>query len=135
MESVSQIDDLPEVLRLVAEATSFACAMKLAQACGGTRVYIPARPKEHHWLVKLLGQSDATRVAEALVPAQSGMDILIPMGSHASLAAKHRRAACLIDNGHSKRETARAVGLHQRSVERLAARMGQNANQDDLFNR
>jgi hypothetical protein len=111
-------DDLPGVLSEMAHATSVASALKVAQAVGGTRVYIPARVQEDHWLCHIVGHADAKAICAAIAPAQSGLDILVPMGPTSHIM-RWRKTQALIDKGLPKREIARAVGIHERGVQRL----------------
>lgn len=108
--------DLPGVLFEIAEATSYEIAMKLAAAVGGTRVYIPARPAAEHWLCKIVSHQDALAIGAALAPR--GLDIIIPMGRYSSRPSRWRRMKALIDTKLPKREIARAVSVHERTVQR-----------------
>ena len=108
---------LPEVLAHIAAATDTATALKIAEARGGTRVFIPARPQERHWLSLLVGHVKALAIANALVAAQGGTDILIPMGPDASKRQRWQRMKGLIDEGLPKRQIARACQVHERTVQ------------------
>ncbi len=109
--------DLPGVLAEIAAATTRMTALKVAAAVGGTRVYIPTRPTEDHWLAMLVGHERATAIGAALAPAQGGLDILVPMGPLAQRLSRWRRIKEMIDSNMSKREIARAVGCHERTVQ------------------
>lgn len=110
-------DFLPGVLAEIAEATSVEVAVKIAQAKGGRRVYIPARPAADHWLSQLVGHANALAIGKAIAPGFGGIDMLIPMGPSHSNAQRWRVMHELIDNGRSKREIAAACGVHERTVQ------------------
>ena len=108
---------LPEVLSDIAQATDTETALKIAGAYGGIRVYIPARPNADHWLTRLVGPEKAQKVSAALVADQGGIDILMPMGPSAAKRARWQRMQRMIDDGLPKRQIARAVGCHERTVQ------------------
>lgn len=110
-------DFLPGVLAEIAEATSVEVAVKIAQAKGGRRVYLPARPAADHWLAQLVGHAAALAIGKAIAPGFGGIDMLIPMGPSHSNAQRWRVMHELIDNGRSKREIAAACGVHERTVQ------------------
>lgn len=110
-------DFLPGVLAEIAEATSVEVAVKIAQAKGGRRVYLPARPAADHWLAQLVGHANALAIGKAIAPGFGGIDMLIPMGPSHSNAQRWRVMHELIDNGRSKREIAAACGVHERTVQ------------------
>jgi FixJ family two-component response regulator len=128
---------LPEVLAHIAAATDTETALKIASARGGTRVFIPARPTPDHWLTLLVGQARAAAICNALVAAQGGTDVLIPMGPDASQRRRWQRMKDLIDAQLPKRQIARACGVHERTVQ--AHRNGSRKTvepllrQNDLF--
>lgn len=114
---VSNSHDLPGVLAEIAAATSFATAMKVAASVGGTRVYIPVRPVAEHWLSTLVGHTEALAIGAALAPAQTGLHILIPLGPWGGRVSRWRRMKEMIDSNLPKREIARALGCHERTVQ------------------
>lgn len=105
---------LPDVLGQIADAVSIEAAMKVARAHGGTMAYVPAKVEAGHWLAELLGLEDARKVCAALGPAS----VLVPMGPNASTARRWRTIQALIDAGVSKRQIARRMGVHIRTVQR-----------------
>jgi hypothetical protein len=109
--------DLPGVLAEIAAATTRATAFKVAASVGGTRVYIPTRPATDHWLSTLVGHERAMAIGSALAPAQGGLDILVPMGPLAQKLSRWRRMKEMIDSNMPKREIARAIGCHERTVQ------------------
>jgi len=106
------------LLSLIAEATSVATALKLADAHGGIRVYLPAAPDAGHWLSALVGHEDACRIGAALKCREQSGHVLIPIGPSASARARWLRVQRLIDEGINKRQIARACGLHERTIQR-----------------
>lgn len=108
---------LPGVLAEIASCTSTGTALKIAEAHGGTRIYIPAKPDPGHWLSRLVGHADAAAIGASLVAAQGGTDLLIPMGPDASKRRRWLRMKALIDEGLPKRQIARACRVHERTVQ------------------
>ena len=108
---------LPGVLAEIAAAAGTAAALAVAEVHGGTRVYIPSRPAPDHWLSQLVGHASALAIGAALVAAQGGLDLLIPMGPDASQRRRWQRMAELIDEGLPKRQIARALKVHERTVQ------------------
>lgn len=112
---------LPALLAEIAAATDVEAALAIARAHGGTTVFIPARPRDGHWLVELLGRPRAEALARALVPPGGGMKMLIPLGPQRT-GQRWRDMREMIDKGCSEREIARAIGVHERTVRYHRAR-------------
>lgn len=130
---------LPGVLAEIAVVTSTKVALRVAASVGGTRAYFPAKPNAEHWLSKLVGHAAALAIGQALAPAKGGLDILVPMGPQAREVARWRTMHRLIDNGLPKREIARAIGCHERVVQRHRnveqPRVKQALAQGDFFDK
>ena len=109
---------LPDLLEEVANALSIAAALKLADARGGTKVYIPSTVTDAHWLSLLLGPQDARTLCAALTSGQTGLHFDIPMGPSRSQVQRWRHMHALIDKGRPANEIARACGVHARTVKR-----------------
>lgn len=130
MSSVSQLN-LPPVLRTIADAAGLTVALKIAQARGGTRVYVPHRVRAGHWLAELVGLDAAQRVAK-LYP---GENIDIPLGLTGSVQNARRTARQALDEGASVAQAARASGLTERTIYNLRSREGhlRDRRQGSLF--
>lgn len=111
---------LPEVLAMVAEATSLPVALRLAADLGGTRLWLPERPQPGSALVQAVGQEAAERICDALGPGK----VTIPLGPTATFMRRAKRIRELLAEGHSQSEIARLLHIHVRTVERHASRAG-----------
>lgn len=109
------IDELPGVLREIAEATSVAVALKVAHAFGGTEIYIPAKAGPKTPLVKAIGMADATEIIERFGYGE----LLIPLGPTSDFSRKRRAIIALLDEGRSAPEIARRLKCHRRTVIRV----------------
>lgn len=85
----------------------------LAEAFGGTRLYLPANVKPGHPLAKALGHDAAL----ALVKTVGAGTLRIPIARE--LRARHYR-----DNGDSYAQIARRLGMSEVGVQRMFKRMG-----------
>lgn len=128
--SVSQLG-LPPVLRTIADAAGLSAALKLAQDRGGTRVYVPHRVTEGHWLAELVGLD----AAHAIARLYAGENIDIPLGLTGAAQNARRTARAALDAGASVAKAARAAGVTERTVYNLRSRDGRrnNPDQGNLF--
>ncbi len=96
-------------LRRVAEAHGDDAAVAVAEAYGGTTVYVPARRiLDEHPLVLRLGRE----IAETLQRSTAGEQVYIPTSRALRCRTLHRQ-------GRPVREIAGLLGITQRSVRRL----------------
>ncbi|GJD93387.1 hypothetical protein [Methylobacterium iners] len=109
---------LPPVLRDIADVAGVAAALKLAQAKGGTRIYVPRKISEGHWLAELLGMEAASAVRKLY----AGENIAVPLGLSGALQNARRIAREALDKGASVSQAARAAGLTERSIYNLMSR-------------
>lgn len=111
----------PELLELIGEAAF----VRLAEAFGGTRLYVPQRFAADSEIVKAIGIEAAGRLSQRLAP-----DVIkVPLARE--LRARHYRAA-----GRSNARIASALGITERAVEKLFQRMDDppiKASQFSLF--
>jgi hypothetical protein len=111
----------PELLALIGEAA----LVRLAEAFGGTRLYVPRTIAPDSELVRAIGVEPAQRLCERLAP-----DVIkVPLARE--LRARHYRAA-----GRSNARIASALGITERAVEKLFQRMDDppaKASQPNLF--
>ncbi|KMO32497.1 helix-turn-helix domain-containing protein [Methylobacterium aquaticum] len=122
---------LPPVLRTIADAAGVTAALKLAQARGGTRIYVPRRVAEGHWLAELIGVEAARQVAKMY----AGENVLIPLGLTGTVQNARRVARQALDEGASVTQAARVSGLTERTIYNLRSREGggRQDDQGDLF--
>lgn len=112
--------DLPPTLAAIADLVGPAAAYRLAEARGGTTVYIP-RPETltpDHWLVTAVGMAAARKIAWMA----RGENLEIPLGPLAGNRARVWRAIREgIAAGKSENEIARLAGVAGRTVRRHRA--------------
>lgn len=129
--------DWPDVLQRVAEACGPGVALSLAGTYGGREVYIPNPDTigENHPLAIALGLASARQAAKALGAGK----IIIPMGPASSAKRRAEAIRRMRREGKTNPATARALGVHVRTVEIRHQRdreRGLEARQDgtpDLF--
>ena len=100
----------------------------LLEARGGTTVFIPGRiGAADHWLTELIGLEKAQWVAKHFGTRSTdrpghinGTKILLPMDRRDRL---HRRVLAGLLAGHTKNEVALHLGIHRRSVFRIARQL------------
>jgi len=119
----------PELLARITEVAGQSAADLVAAEWGGRVLYFPATLKSGHRLAELVGFDKAKAICNAI---GSG-NVMVPMAETAGPAQRRRRVAELLDKHVSHSEAARGVGVHTRTVERVAAKLAKNSNQDDLF--
>lgn len=120
-------DDLPPVLRRIAEVAGVVAAVQLARDYGGTEIYIRKKLDSDHVLVRSVGMRGAELILDAL-----GAGVLeVPMGPNCSGAQLARAIAERHRAGQSEREIARALRCHIRTVRRHRAKLP--SPQPDLF--
>ncbi len=112
----------PELVALIGEKA----LVRLAEAFGGTRLYVPANMPADHAIVRAIGVDAAGRLSERLAP-----DVVrVPLAK--DLRARHYRAA-----GRSNAQIASALGMTETGVEKLFRRMPdapkKGSDQLDLF--
>lgn len=57
-------DLLPGVLGEIADVAGIPAALAIADQVGGTRINIPARAKDDHWLVQTVGREAADQICD-----------------------------------------------------------------------
>lgn len=98
-----------------------ACALVAAR--GGTRVYVPERPGEGHWLPALIGAAAAEALAAYVATGHGGGHIELPCGPAGRERTHRARRRAAIEGGRSETEIARELQINGRSVRRMRARM------------
>lgn len=113
---------LPKVLAEIAEVAGREAALKVAAARGGTRVYIPRRARDKHWLPRLVGREAADRICRHFAPGPGTGDYIeIPIGP-AGAIKNGPLADRMIAEGRPEREIARATGFTTRGIRMRKAR-------------
>jgi hypothetical protein len=130
------MSSLPGLLGDIADIAGADIAFLIAESHGGTRVTIPPRATDDHWLTELVGFETADRICRGLATLDADGKLkgvqaeVIPKGPAAILKAARRRAQAALDAGKSAREAARLSGLHERTIWRMKADDG---SQGSLF--
>lgn len=109
-----------DVLSVAARVAGEAAARRLVEHLGGSRVYVPANPRPGSGLlVKAVG----LEAARALAREWGNTTILVPLGVGFDQASRRRRIANMLAAGKSVQAIARDLKVHERTVERLKARL------------
>lgn len=127
------MDELPEIVATIADAAGMDAAWTIVRAKGGQQVFIPARPNQGHWLVKLVGMEAAQAICQRLSVNNRGDSHIIPLASKARRAEAYRHA---VEAGQPPNQVAAALGVHRRTVFRNIAKVkGRTGGkrQGDLF--
>lgn len=110
----------PELQELIGEEA----LVRLAEAFGGTRLYVPQKITARHEIARAVGLEAAQRLVDRLAP-----DVVkVPLARE--LRARHYRAAQMSD-----RAIARRLGITESGVEKLfkRTRVRDEARQPTLF--
>lgn len=114
-----ELDELPPVLRRIAEVAGVVAAVQLARDYGGTEIYICKKLDNDHVLVRSVGMRAAALILDAF-----GAGVLeVPMGPNGYGARLARSIAERHKAGQSEREIARALRCHIRTVRRHRAKL------------
>lgn len=126
---------LPGVLGEIARVAGEEAALAIAEARGGTEIYIPPSPARDHWLSRLVGQEAARAIADHLSCGVGGLRVELPLGPHGHIARAQAKVDAMLREGRSERDTALATGYTIRSVRRRRARLGmiKDRRQLDFF--
>ncbi len=124
---LDEMDDLPPVLRRIAEVAGMTAAVQLAHDHGGTEIYIRKKLDGDHILVRSVGMRAAAMILDAL-----GAGALeVPLGPSCYGRQLARSIADRLAAGQSEREVALALRCHIRTVRRHRANLP--TPQLDLF--
>lgn len=113
-------DQLPGVLWEIADVAGEAAAVAVSARVGGTRVYIPARISDDHWLVECVGRAAAAKICAHFAVDGRGQRIDVPLATGGAYRQLRRAIAIRVHQldkaRKSAREIATAVGITQRAV-------------------
>lgn len=125
---------LPGVLAEIAEVAGEDAALAIAQARGGTQVYVPPVPPEDHWLCQLVGVTAAREIADALTCGISGRRLELPLGPAGHGANIRAKVDAMLRDGASERDIALATRYTTRAIRRRRAKLGlEDDRQMSLF--
>jgi Mor family transcriptional regulator len=127
-----QLEDLPALLREVAELIGLPAALRLVEHYGGTLLYVRQNPTADYELVEVIGMKAARRLADHF-----GLEQLeVPRCAEALRALRDREICRLyLEEDWTAGRLARKYGLTMRQVWRiLAAARNIDTTQANLFN-
>ena len=119
---------LPGVLGDIARVAGVEAALTLAEARGGTQIYVPPKPDADHWLSKLVGEDAAIAIADELTCGVGPLRVDLPSGPRGFMALKRAEVDRMIAAGESERDIALATGYTSRGIRKRRARL---AKRDD----
>ena len=115
-DDLPDIDLLPLVLRDIAALIGLPATMRLVEAYGGTRLYVPKRFDPDHPLVKLLGHDNAARLVEQYGGSEH---FDIPFAARAVRALRDREIRRQGARGMTRRELAIRNRISERHIRRI----------------
>lgn len=123
--------DLPPRLTELVGVIGLPATLRLVEARGGTRFYVPAKASPDHWLTSLIG----LEALQALVRARAADMVELDRADAAMRAARDR----IMREAHASGSASTSMlalqyGLTQRQVFNILARDGRHAlDQLDMF--
>jgi len=124
---------LPGVLGDIARAAGEEAALSIAQKFGGTRVYIPSKPRADHWLCGLVGEEAAQAIGDELTGGFiGGARIDLPIGPAGHQETARAKVDRMIKDGASERDIALASRYTTRGVRKRKAKL-RDDTQASLF--
>lgn len=130
---------LPGVLSEIAEVAGEPAAVLIASRVGGTRVYIPVKVSDSHWLVDCVGRQKADLICRHFAVDGRGSRIDVPLGGAGAYPQLRRALAKRIHDldmaGGSVRKIVAEVRVSGRTVHRhrAAHKGGKDKRQGSLF--
>lgn len=107
--------DLPGVLAIIAEATDRNTALRVAEAFGGTVLWIPRNPREGCRLADVVGVELAQRIERAV----GAGPVRVPSAAGLAAAERRGRVLDLRASGSSISQIARTVRLSSERVRQI----------------
>ena len=127
-------DWLPPLLREIADVAGEEAALRIAEARGGARVFIPAQAAPDHWLTQAVGPEAAAAICAHFRAGEGGLSLDLPLGPHSAARRTARRVDEMIREGVPANEIARQARVHRTTVfRRKAAMEGGDDRQGELF--
>ena len=99
----------------IADVVGDEATIALIAARGGTRVHIPARVDDRHWLVDVMGRDAADKLCRHFRVGAGGSYIELPVGTK-KIYARAREKAFALRGTKSVEAIALALGVHRRTV-------------------
>jgi len=120
---------LPGILGEIADVAGIPAALAIADQVGGTRINIPARAQDDHWLVATVGREAADQICDyfrtlSAEHREAGVrHVVIPMGGTGPMAQARRVLITELESGVSARQAARKAGVSERTAFRMRAKL------------
>lgn len=111
-ELIVRAEDLPESLAQMCELIGLDKTLSLVRLFGGTRLRIPASPRDGHPLLRVLTHAQG----RLLGSHYGGDDLYIPSLARLRRRERNRRLRAAYDAGATAHELARSEGLSERSI-------------------
>lgn len=122
---------LPPLLQEIADVVGIAAAIKLAEAKGGQRIFVPDTIEDGHWLAELIGL-DLARQLSFYLTHDGGTHIDLPKGDRLRRAKRNDMIAEMLADGHSANYVASRFDLTRREIFRHKARQRERAESDQI---
>lgn len=132
MHELQHVDatDLPPRLRALADVIGLPATLRLVEARGGTRIYVPEEASADHWLAQLVGEP----ALQQLVSHHAREYLELDRAAAALRAARDRQIVALASHGASTASIALQFALTQRQVFNILARAADGRPPEpDLF--
>ena len=110
------IEDLPDSVQYLASVIGLEAALRVVEERGGITLCVPLNPGRDHWLADLIGWP----ALQALSAHYGGEEVEIP---RCKQALRNARALECFNTGMSEAETARALGMTERSIRNIRRRL------------
>jgi DNA-binding NarL/FixJ family response regulator len=114
-----------ETVRMLQEIIGRDATENLLKAAGGTRVYIPAKLPDEHWLIEAIGLSAAKTLSlELSVQGRRGAELNLPLGSNTTTERLRALIVDLHKKKHSANQIALRLGITDRTVRAHKSALG-----------
>lgn len=114
---------LPGVLAEIAQIAGEEAAMAIADARGGTQIYVPPIPSNDHWLCRLIGRDQAKAVCDHLTAGVGPRRVDLPLGPSGRAARARAMVDAMIKQERTERDIALATGYTARAIRRRVAKL------------
>ena len=127
---------LPGILAEIADVAGVEAALAIAEARGGTQIYVPPNPSVNHWLCQLIGPEKAQKVCDQLTAGVGPLRVDLPLGPMSKYNQMRAADQAVIDqmiaDQRSERDIALSTRYSERSVRRRRAKLGKPADRRQM---